>query len=55
MGRLRYFKLRTPKSSVKGGDELDEFDFDEDDETDEYGDFEDAGRASDPDEQENEE
>ena len=33
-GALWYFKLRKPKSSVKGGDELDEYDFgeDEDDE-----------------------
>ena len=54
-GALWYFKLRKPKSSVKGSDELDEFDFDEDDETDEYGDFENADSASDPDEQENEE
>lgn len=54
-GALWYFKLRKPKSSVKGGDELDEFDFDEDDETEEYGDYEDADSASDPDEQENEE
>ena len=53
-GALWYFKLRKPKSSVKGGDELDEFDFDEDDEAEEYGD-EDADSASDPDEQENEE
>ena len=54
-GALWYFKLRKPKSSVKGGDELDEFDFDEDDEAEEYGDYEDADSASDPDEQENEE
>lgn len=54
-GALWYFKLRKPKSSVKGGDELDEFDFDEDDEAEEYGDDEDADSASDPDEQENEE
>ena len=54
-GALWYFKLRKPKSKVKGGDELDEFDFDEDDETEEYGDYEDADSASDPDEQENEE
>ena len=54
-GALWYFKLRKPKSSVKGGDELDEFDFDEDDEVKEYGDDEDADSASDPDEQENEE
>ena len=54
-GTLWYFKLRKPKSSVKGGDELDEFDFDEDDEAEEYGDDEDADSASDPDEQENEE
>ena len=54
-GALWYFKLRKPKSSVKGGDELDEFDFDEDDETEEYGDYEDADSASDPDKQENEE
>ena len=54
-GTLWYFKLRKPKSSVKGGDELDEFDFDEDDEAEEYGDYEDADSASDPDEQENEE
>ena len=52
---LWYFKLRKPKSSVKGGDELDEFDFDEDDEAEEYGDDEDADSANDPDEQENEE
>ena len=51
-GTLWYFK---PKSSVKGGDELDEFDFDEDDEAEEYGDYEDADSASDPDKQENEE
>lgn len=54
-GALWYFKLRKPKSSVKGGDELDEFDFDEDDEAEEYGDDEDADSASDPDKQENEE
>ncbi len=54
-GALWYFKLRKPKSSIKGGDELDEFDFDEDDEAEEYGDYEDADSASDPDEQENEE
>ena len=54
-GALWYFKLRKPKSSVKGGDELDEFDFDEDDEAEEYGDDEDADSANDPDEQENEE
>ena len=54
-GTLWYFKLRKPKSSVKGGDELDEFDFDEDDEAEEYGNYEDADSASDPDEQENEE
>ena len=54
-GALWYFKLRKPKSSVKGGDELDEFDFDEDDEAEEYGDYEDADSASNPDEQENEE
>ena len=54
-GALWYFKLRKPKSSVKGSDELDEFDFDEDDEAEEYGDYEDADSASDPDEQENEE
>ena len=54
-GTLWYFKLRKPKSSVKGGDELDEFDFDEDDEAEEYGDYEDADSASDPDKQENEE
>ena len=54
-GALWYFKLRKPKSSVKGGDELDEFDFDEDDEAEEYGDYEDADSASDPDKQENEE
>ena len=54
-GALWYFKLRKPKSSVKGGDEMDEFDFDEDDEAEEYGDDEDADSASDPDEQENEE
>ena len=54
-GALWYFKLRKPKSSVKGGDELDEFDFDEDDEAEEYGDDEDADSASEPDEQENEE
>ena len=54
-GALRYFKLRKPKSSVKGGDELDEFDFDEDDEAEEYGDYEDADSANNPDEQENEE
>ena len=54
-GALWYFKLRKPKSSVKGGDELDEFDFDEDDEAEEYGADEDAASASDPDEQENEE
>lgn len=29
---LWYFKLRKPKASVKGDDDLDEFDFDEDDE-----------------------
>lgn len=52
---VAYFKLRKPKSSVKGGDELDEFDFDEDDEAEEYGDYEDADSASDPDKQENEE
>lgn len=54
-GALWYFKLRKPKSSIKGGDELDEFDFGEDDEAEEYGDYEDADSASDPDEQENEE
>ena len=54
-GALWYFKLRKPKSNVKGGDKLDEFDFDEDDEAEEYGDYEDADSASDPDEQENEE
>ena len=54
-GALWYFKLRKPKSSVKGGDELDKFDFDEDDEAEEYGDYEDADSANDPDEQENEE
>ena len=54
-GALWYFKRRKPKSSVKGGDELDEFDFDEDDEAEEYGDDEDADSANDPDEQENEE
>ena len=43
-GALWYFKLRKPKSSVKGGDELDEFDFDEDDEAEEYGDYEDGQR-----------
>ena len=41
-GALWYFKLCKPKSSVKGGDELDEFDFDEDDEAEEYGDYEDV-------------
>ena len=50
-GALWYFKLRKPKSSVKGGDELDEFDFDEDDEAEEYGNDEDADSASYPDEQ----
>ena len=52
---LYFFKFKKPKADTKGGDELDEFDFDEDDEAEEYGDDEDADSASDPDEQENEE
>lgn len=35
---LWYFKLRKPKASVKGSDDLDEFDFDDEEEPDEYGD-----------------
>ena len=35
---VAYFKLRKPKSSVKGGDELDEFDFDDDEDEESYGD-----------------
>lgn len=45
---LWYFKLRKPKASVKGGDALDEFDFDEDDEDiDAYGEAVDAPDALD--------
>lgn len=50
---LWYFKLRKPKSDVKGGDALDEFDFDDDDEEESYGDDGDMPEHSD--EQEDEE